>query len=383
MREIILIVCSYLLGCVPFGIMLAGLWRGIDIRQYGSRNIGATNVLRTVGPGAAAAVFSADVLKGLIPVLLAKYLFPEVAWIAVVCGMAAILGHSVSIFLGFHGGKGAATGLGVIIGLEPRVAGIAFGLWVLVVVVTRYVSAASIIASASIPILMWGLDAPLEYKLFSAAAAAFVIAKHRANIARLARGKELRFGNKAAPNHSGTEGGDMVKGTKGDPLVALARETVEDYIRFGRIRPTPAPIPPELEMRAGAFVSLKKHGQLRGCIGTVEPSQPNLAAEIIQNAVSAAVRDPRFEPVTTDELGDLEITVDVLSPPQQVLSLAELDPKQYGVIVESGSKKGLLLPDLDGIEGVEDQVSIARRKAGIFDDEPLTLYRFEVRRHGG
>ncbi len=175
----------------------------------------------------------------------------------------------------------------------------------------------------------------------------------------------------------------MVKGIESDPLVALARETIEGYIRFGRIKPAPVPVPPELEMRAGAFVSLKKQGQLRGCIGTIEPTQPNLASEIIQNAVSAATRDPRFEPVTVDELDHLELTVDVLTSPQRVMSLADLDPKEYGVIVESGHKRGLLLPDLDGIDVVEDQVNIAKRKAGIFDDEPVILYRFEVRRHGG
>ncbi len=175
----------------------------------------------------------------------------------------------------------------------------------------------------------------------------------------------------------------MVKGTEGDPLVSLARETIEEYIRFGRVTSVPLPMPPELEMRAGAFVCLKKHGQLRGCIGTIEPTQPNLAAEIIENAISASTRDPRFEPVDEEELDDLEYTVDVLSAPQRIESIADLDPKRYGVIVESGYKRGLLLPDLEGVDTVEDQVMIAMRKAGIWDGEPVTLYRFEVRRHGG
>lgn len=175
----------------------------------------------------------------------------------------------------------------------------------------------------------------------------------------------------------------MVKGTEGDPLVSLARETIEEYIRYGRVTQVPVPMPPELEMRAGAFVCLKKHGQLRGCIGTIEPTQPNLAAEIVQNAISSSTRDPRFEPVYEDELDDLEYTVDVLSAPHPVESLDDLDPKRYGVIVESGFKRGLLLPDLEGVDTVEDQVSIAMRKAGIYDGEPITLYRFEVRRHEG
>ncbi len=175
----------------------------------------------------------------------------------------------------------------------------------------------------------------------------------------------------------------MVKGTEGDPLVSLARGTIEEYIRHGRVTDVPAPIPPELESRAGAFVCLKKHGQLRGCIGTIEPTQPNLAAEIVQNAISSSTRDPRFEPVGEDELDDLEYTVDVLGPTERIDSTDDLDVKRYGVVVESGSKRGLLLPDLEGVDTVEDQVCIATRKAGIFEGEPITLYRFEVRRHGG
>lgn len=175
----------------------------------------------------------------------------------------------------------------------------------------------------------------------------------------------------------------MVKRTDDDPLVNLARETVEEYIRAGRVKPVPLTTPPELEARAGAFICLKKFGQLRGCIGTIEPTQPNLAAEIVQNAISASTRDPRFEPVRERELADLEYTVDVLGLPEPAESLADLDPKRYGVIVESGHKRGLLLPDLEGVDTVEDQVTIAMQKAGIYDGEPIKLYRFEVRRHEG
>lgn len=175
----------------------------------------------------------------------------------------------------------------------------------------------------------------------------------------------------------------MVKGTEDDLLVNLARETVEEYVRSGKVKPAPLPAAPELAERAGAFICLKKFGQLRGCIGTIEPSQANLAAEIVQNAISASMRDPRFEPVREQELDDLDYTVDVLSAPEPVESLEDLDVKRYGVIVESGHKRGLLLPDLEGVDTVEDQVSIAMRKAGIYEGESVCLYRFEVRRHGG
>ena len=175
----------------------------------------------------------------------------------------------------------------------------------------------------------------------------------------------------------------MLKGTQSDRFIALARESVEEFVKFGKVKTTPTPVPAELEAEAGAFVSLKSHGQLRGCIGTIEATQENLAAEIIQNAISAATRDPRFFPVSEDELEDLVYSVDVLSAAVPVNSLEELDPKCFGVIVESGYKRGLLLPDLEGIDTVEEQVGIAMRKAGIYGDEPVTLYRFQVTRHGG
>ncbi len=168
---------------------------------------------------------------------------------------------------------------------------------------------------------------------------------------------------------------------KHSPLVELARRTIETYVREGKMIMPPAEPSPELKQRAGAFVSLHAHGELRGCIGTIEPTQPNLALEIIHNAISAAIRDPRFMPVTADELADLEISVDVLSAPEPISSLAQLDPKKYGVIVENEYRRGLLLPDLEGVDTVECQVDIARRKAGIRPHEPVQLYRFTVTRY--
>lgn len=167
-----------------------------------------------------------------------------------------------------------------------------------------------------------------------------------------------------------------------DMLVSLARQAVEQYVRSGQEIPAPYDLPPDLRARAGAFVCLKKHGQLRGCIGTIEATHPDLAAEIIRNAINAAVSDPRFEPVTEDELPHLTYTVDVLTPAEPVSSRDALDPKRYGVIVESGMRRGLLLPDLEGVDTIEEQIGIALRKAGILDDEPYSLFRFEVRRHG-
>jgi AmmeMemoRadiSam system protein A len=169
--------------------------------------------------------------------------------------------------------------------------------------------------------------------------------------------------------------------------VAIARRTIHSRIVEGRV-PDPAEFIDLGEaflqlsgQRAGAFVSLHRQGQLRGCIGTTGPTTASLVAEIIQNAISAATRDPRFDPLSKAELDDLEISVDVLQPAESVKSHDSLDPKVFGVIVRSGSRAGLLLPDLDGIDTVEDQLAIACRKAGIDPGKPYSIERFRVIRH--
>jgi len=165
------------------------------------------------------------------------------------------------------------------------------------------------------------------------------------------------------------------------PYARLARLSLETYVREGRRIALP-PVSPGLDRRAGAFVSLKKHGDLRGCIGTIEATAPNLAEEIIRNAVQAGTADPRFPSVTEAELAELVYSVDVLEPAEPVRGLEDLDPKVYGVIVTKGRRTGLLLPDLEGIDSAQDQVSIARQKAGIQpDDTEVELYRFKVTRY--
>lgn len=169
---------------------------------------------------------------------------------------------------------------------------------------------------------------------------------------------------------------------KEDVYVQLARKTIEKYIISGRKPEVAEDLSEELrERRAGTFVSIKKDGQLRGCIGTIQPVQPNLAGEIIENAVSASVRDPRFSPIEPEELEFLVISVDVLGEPEKISSPEELDTKKYGVIVTKGRKRGLLLPNLEGIDTVEEQIAIAKQKAGIKEDEEVELERFEVVRH--
>ncbi len=168
------------------------------------------------------------------------------------------------------------------------------------------------------------------------------------------------------------------------PLVALAAEAVEAFVRDRRIiAPTPDLFErhPQAARRAGAFICLKARGQLRGCIGTTEPTRGTLAVEIIENAVAAATRDPRFDPVDAAELADLAITVDVLSEPEPVADHSQLDHRRYGVIVRAGTRHGVLLPDIEHIDSVLEQLTTARQKAGIGPDEPIELFRFEVERY--
>ena len=166
------------------------------------------------------------------------------------------------------------------------------------------------------------------------------------------------------------------------PLVKLAKDTVELYIREGKVyEVAEADLPQELKERAGVFICLKIRNMLRGCIGTFQPVEPTVAHETVRNAISAATCDPRFPCVRAEELDQIEYSVDVLTPPEEVSGTSELDPKRYGVIVQSGRKRGLLLPDLEGVDTVEYQVSIAMQKAGIPAGAPVTLSRFEVKRY--
>jgi AmmeMemoRadiSam system protein A/AmmeMemoRadiSam system protein B len=167
-----------------------------------------------------------------------------------------------------------------------------------------------------------------------------------------------------------------------DAFTRLARGTVEAYVKTGEAPPLPDDLPDELKTaRAGVFVSLKIAGKLRGCIGTIRAVCGNVAEEIVKNAVSACSDDPRFDPVQPDELERISYSVDVLGETERIDSPDKLDVKRYGVIVTSGYRKGLLLPNLDGVDTVEEQIRIAKRKAGIPESERCILERFEVVRH--
>ena len=167
-----------------------------------------------------------------------------------------------------------------------------------------------------------------------------------------------------------------------DEYVKLARKTIDTFIKENIKICLPNDLPKDMtDKRAGAFVSIHKYGQLRGCIGTILPTTGCIGEEIIQNAISASTSDPRFPAITENELSALEISVDVLGEPEDIPSPDYLDVKKYGVIVTKGFRRGLLLPDLDGVDTVEEQIAIAKRKAGINHEEEVELQRFEVIRH--
>lgn len=163
----------------------------------------------------------------------------------------------------------------------------------------------------------------------------------------------------------------------------LARKAIREYLRTGKVVPLLSKIPKEFQKQAGAFVSLHKRGKLRGCIGTYLPQQKNVASEIVKNAISAATKDPRFPAVRESELDELEISVDVLSLPETVPSKEALDPDKYGVIVSKGWQRGLLLPNLKGVNTVKEQLEIAKQKAGLngIPDEKVEIQRFTVTRY--
>jgi len=166
--------------------------------------------------------------------------------------------------------------------------------------------------------------------------------------------------------------------------VKLAKSSIEKHLQQEEVTLSEEFLSEELKCQAAAFVSIKKNGQLRGCIGTIQPTEDSLAEEIKTNAISAAFRDPRFPPIKEEELPELDISVDVLEQPEAIDSMDDLDPHQYGVIVEKGYHRGLLLPNLEGVDTVEEQVEIALRKAGLRPVnglEGVQLYRFKVTRY--
>ena len=185
-------VLGHVCGSVPSGLWLVQAFHGIDIRNYGSKNIGTTNVFRIVGPKTAVLVLIADAFKGILAVGIMSYFFHN-PLLDVVTALGALLGHNYSLFLGFKGGKGVATALGLLIFMMPKVAVASFGIWLVCVLLTRYVSLGSIMADIFTPPLAWYLGYPSAYVIFSVVAAFFVVLRHKENIHRLLTGTESKI----------------------------------------------------------------------------------------------------------------------------------------------------------------------------------------------
>lgn len=185
-------VLGHLCGSIPSGLWIVQALHGIDIRNYGSKNIGTTNVFRTVGPKTAVMVLLADAFKGILAVWLVSAYFHNPV-LDVVTALGALLGHNYSVFLGFKGGKGVATALGLLVFLMPKAAPCSFGVWLVLVLATRYVSLGSIVAAIVTPFLAWYMEYPLAYVIFSAIAAFFVVLRHKENIQRLLSGTESKI----------------------------------------------------------------------------------------------------------------------------------------------------------------------------------------------
>lgn len=194
--EIIAIIIGYLLGSIPTGIIVARWTKGIDIRTYGSGSTGATNVLRTAGKKAAAVVFGADIFKGILSVVIARYLTDSLWWIGL-AGFMAVLGHNFPLFSHFKGGKGIATALGMFLILLPVPTFMGLGIWIICAAVWRYVSLASILGTMALAILSLVMSYPVAYKFYSLIILVPIIYRHKDNIKRLLQGKESKLGQKS------------------------------------------------------------------------------------------------------------------------------------------------------------------------------------------
>ena len=196
------LIASYLLGAVPTSYLAGRLFRGIDLREHGSRNLGATNLYRVLGWRYALPVGLLDAAKGLVPVLVFAPRVSSSELFALICGLVAVVGHVFSVFVGFKGGKGVATAAGVMLGLTPAALGVAVMVWAALVYLTGYVSVGSIAAAAIFPLAVYVLEPPDQPAMLwlDIAVAVAIVWLHRANIQRLLKGTENRFGRHAAPS---------------------------------------------------------------------------------------------------------------------------------------------------------------------------------------
>lgn len=193
MQYLLIAAVGYLLGCIPSGLIVGKQFCGIDIREHGSKNMGTTNMFRTLGAKPAFFVLIADMAKGMLAVTFADYLLANDANALLLGGIMSIIGHNYPVFLGFKGGRGVATGLGVILVLMPKVTAVVFSVWAIIVFLTRYVSLGSVTAATLVPVFAWYFTYPWQYFYFSVVAALFIVIRHKDNIIRLLNSTESKI----------------------------------------------------------------------------------------------------------------------------------------------------------------------------------------------
>jgi len=293
---LVAVLSAFWVGALPFGYWLARL-RGVDIRKVGSGNIGATNVFRILGAKVGVPVLLLDTLKGWLPTFVVMRIGADDVS-AVLVGVSAILGHTFSPFIGFKGGKGIATGLGVLLALSPMTLAVALPVFLVVFLITRWVSLSSVLAALTVPITAYLVGHSPTVVAILSAVVAVIVWKHRSNIQRILRGEEPKLQLRAhKPNLE-------------QDCLSLARRAVERFVQEGaRIEPDLKALHPLLRESGSVYVAIYQDEQLRGLMGNLTPEQPTRAHEIIYHATRAALLDPRCPPVESHELPTLRYVV--------------------------------------------------------------------------
>ena len=365
---LVAIIASFWVGALPFGYWAARL-RGVDIRKVGSGNIGATNVFRALGAKIGLTVLVLDALKGFLSTWLAMRAGASDVE-AILVGVAAILGHTFSPIMGFKGGKGIATGLGALLAAAPLTLAVALPIWLVVFLLTRWVSLASILAAASTPIAAYLFGYSLPTVGVLTAIVAVIIFKHRSNLWRIMHGVEpkLQLRN-SRPNLE-------------QECLDLARTAVERMVLDGaKIEPDLSRLPNMLREPGSVFVALYQGEQLRGLMGSLQPQQHTRAHEIVHHATRAALLDPYHPPIDPAELPTLRYVVYLVESYEPLRSLDQVDPRHDGLLVEWRGRESVLAPP-EPNRSPQEQIHYALTRVGAPRHERPIVYRVRLNRLG-
>jgi glycerol-3-phosphate acyltransferase PlsY len=341
----------------------------VDIRKVGSGNIGATNVFRALGAKIGLTVLVLDALKGFLSTWLAMRAGASDVE-AILVGVAAILGHTFSPIMGFKGGKGIATGLGALLAAAPLTLAVALPIWLVVFLLTRWVSLASILAAASTPIAAYLFGYSLPTVGVLTAIVAVIIFKHRSNLWRIMHGVEpkLQLRN-SRPNLE-------------QECLDLARTAVERMVLDGaKIEPDLSRLPNMLREPGSVFVALYQGEQLRGLMGSLQPQQHTRAHEIVYHATRAALLDPYHPPIDPAELPTLRYVVYLVESYEPLRSLDQVDPRHDGLLVEWRGRECVLAPP-EPNRSPQEQIHYALTRVGAPRNERPVVYRVRLNRLG-